>query len=408
MALTSDSGNGMVVKFSVIHELVEEALVKLQILFADLLQDDKLQDYESRENEQRSFRSAQEAQIRPISSHRPLTSERPFTGESGPSDVAYVTTNHAYEDLESGEGIESFVRTAEDDSEHNSISTASSLWNLPHRAWEVDIFLKDAELSVEKRMESHEDGTLIEGWIGDLKAQRLKLKATQQQTLMQGRRAMEAVRKVQVRLVEIEAAYGQSQKRETNAIETLTAIKEEMTLLQATYRKCAIENHALKLQLGHENEVRAEEIKRLNEAFDSMIVRHKAEVSSLRLENTRMKNSNERNVAALKDELISALETRVPKEQFDRLEKQSQKHRIAMEEAQEESLTATQALAAERRSRIEEIQRADQNQLRAQQNTEIWQKRYRQVGETDFFFLLFVVTFVSAARFIFEHRYESL
>ena len=185
MALTSDSGNGMVVKFSVIHELVEEALVKLQILFADLLQDDKLQDYESRENEQRSFRSAQEAQIRPISSDRPLTSERPFTGESGPSDAAYVTTNHAYEDLESGEGNESFVRTAEDDSERNSISTASSLWNLPHRAWEVDIFLKDAELSVEKRMESHEDGTLIEGWIGDLKAQRLKLKATQQQTLMQ-------------------------------------------------------------------------------------------------------------------------------------------------------------------------------------------------------------------------------
>jgi len=121
-----------------------------------------------------------------------------------------------------------------------------------------------------------------------------------------------------------------------------------------------------------------------------------------------MKNSNERNVAALKDELISALETRVPKEQFDRLEKQSQKHRIAMEDAQEESLAATQALAAERRSRIEEIQRADQNQLRAQQNTETWQKRYRQVGETDFFFLLFVVTFVSAARFIVEHRYESL
>jgi len=397
MASTSDSGSGMEVKISTIHEMVEEALIKMQVL-ADLLQNDELQDFESRDSEQHSFRTSQEAQIRPISSDRPLTSDRPFTGESIPADAASIITKHACEDVVSDEGNEGYARIAEDDSERNTISTASSLWNLPHRSWEVDIFLKDAELSVEKRMESNEDGTLIEGWIGDLKAQRLKLKATQQQTLTEGRKAMEAVRKVQHRLVEIEAEHGLSQKRESNAMEILTAIKEELTLLQATYRKCAIDHHALKLQLARENETRAEETERLNEAVDSMIVRHKAEVSSLRLENTRMKNSNERNVAALKGELLSALETRIPKDEFDKIEKTSQNNRIAMEEAQGESLEAIKALSAERQSRIDEMQRADQNQLRAQQNIEIWQKRYRQVSETTFLIAGYLISFCRLTR----------
>jgi hypothetical protein len=295
-------------------------------------------------------------------------------------------TRDAFEDHLADDSCddEHFVRASEEDVDRNSISTASSLFNIPHRSWEVDIFLKDAELSVEKRMGKHEDGTLIEQWIGGLKVQRLKLIATQRETAMEGRRGIEAVRKVQERLVQIEAAFSQSQKREPITIDALAAVKEELVLLQDTYRKCAIEKNALDVQMARDYENRAEENQKFNAAVDSLIVRHKAEVSSLRLEIVRMKNSNERKTAALKDELNNVLENRIPKDQMQQMEKQNKTLRIAAEEAKKESLAAFSALSAERQSRLEEMQHNDRNELRAQQNITLWQSRCRQVSASVF------------------------
>jgi hypothetical protein len=113
-------------------------------------------------------------------------------------------------------------------------------------------------------------------------------------------------------------------------------------------------------------------------------VRHKAEVSSLRLEIVRMKNSNERKTAALKDELNNVLENRIPKDQMQQMEKQNKTLRIAAEEAKKESLAAFSALSAERQSRLEEMQHNDRNELRAQQNITLWQSRCRQVSASVF------------------------
>ena len=92
-----------------------------------------------------------------------------------------------------------------------------------------------------------------------------------------------------------------------------------------------------------------------------------------------MQNSNERNLASLKDEVKVLLETRIPKEKFQQIEKQNRKLRVAVEDAQKESLAAAVALSAERESRIEEMRRSDQQELRAQKNIELWQKRCRKV-----------------------------
>jgi delta 1-pyrroline-5-carboxylate dehydrogenase len=140
-----------------------------------------------------------------------------------------------------------------------------------------------------------------------------------------------------------------------------------------------LDKHAQSLKMAHDHETRTEENKKLNEAVDALILRHKAEVSSLRLEIVRMQNSNERNLASLKDEVKVLLETRIPKEKFQQIEKQNRKLRVAVEDAQKESLAAAVALSAERESRIEEMRRSDQQELRAQKNIELWQKRCRKV-----------------------------
>jgi hypothetical protein len=376
-----DSGDNVKEKFSKIHEMVGEALAKMQDLAASLQQDDRPHDFENVENVHITFRSFQDSP-RPISSESQLTSNRPFTEGSHYIEAPFIITKDSFGEHMAEGNHELLAAGFEDENDRISVSTASSLFNVPHRAWEVDLFLKDAELSVEKRMESQDDGMFIEGWIDDLKVQRLKLTAAQRETAMEGRRGIEAVRKVQERLAAIEAAFSQSQKREPATMGSLAAMKEELTLLQSIYRKCAVEKHALSLQLNQDQEIRAEEIKKLNAAFDSMILRHKAEVSSLRLENTRMKNSYERNIASLKDELNFLLETRIPREQFQQVEKQIEAFRIAAEEAQKESLHATRALSAERQCRLEEMQQNDQNELRAQQNIKLWQTRCRQVSST--------------------------
>lgn len=383
--MASETGNAedvVKVTFTTIHEMVEAALAKMQDLATSLQSNDEFHDFESRAKEDCSARSFPEAQIRPISGDSQLTSCRTFTEELKDIDAACLVPRDAFEDHLADDSCddEHFVRASEEDVDRNSISTASSLFNIPHRSWEVDIFLKDAELSVEKRMEKHEDGTLIEQWIGDLKVQRLKLIATQRETAMEGRRGIEAVRKVQERLVQIEAAFSQSQKREPITLDALAAVKEELVLLQGTYRKCAIDKNALGVQMARDYESRAEENQKLNAAVDSIIVRHKAEVSSLRLEIVRMKNSNERKTAALKDELNNVLENRIPKEQMQQMEKQNKTLRIAAEEAKKESLAASSALSAERQSRLEEMQHNDRNELRAQQNISLWQNRCRQVS----------------------------
>jgi hypothetical protein len=150
--------------------------------------------------------------------------------------------------------------------------------------------------------------------------------------------------------------------------------------MQDRFQKCAVEKHALSLQISRDHEIRAEENKKLNEAVDSLIVRHKGEVSLLRLEIVRMKNSNERIVTALKDELKSMIDTRIPKEQYRQLEKENKHIRVAAEDAHKHSLAAALALSVERESRIQEMQKNDQNELRAQQNISLWQKRCRQVS----------------------------
>jgi hypothetical protein len=371
-------------KFSRIHEMVEEALAKMHGLAASLQQDDLTHDAERGENEDFTFRYFPEAQLRPISSDSQLTGNRPCTEESKYTEAACLVTKDTFGDHVANGSHENFGRALEDESDLNSVSTASSLFHVPHRAWEVDLFLNDAEMSVEKRMESHDDGMLIEGWIGDLKVQRLKLIAAQRETVMEGRRGMEAVRNVQERLIAIEVAFSQSQKREPITIGALVAVKEELVLLQDSYRKCAAEKHTLSLQLAQDREIRADENKRLAAALDSLILRHKAEVSSLRLENVRLKSSYERNVAALKEELKNLQQTRIPKEQFQQIEKQNDAFRIAAEAAQKASLLATKALSAERQCRLEEMQRSDQNELRAQQNIKLWQMRCRQVSHPMF------------------------
>jgi predicted unusual protein kinase regulating ubiquinone biosynthesis (AarF/ABC1/UbiB family) len=60
-------------------------------------------------------------------------------------------------------------------------------------------------------------------------------------------------------------------------------------------------------------------------------------------------------------ELNFLLETRIPREQFQQVEKQIEAFRIAAEEAQKESLHATRALSAERQCRLEEMQQNDEN-----------------------------------------------
>jgi hypothetical protein len=380
--MASEIGNAedvVKVTFTTIHEMVEATLAKMQDLAASLQSNDEFREFESGEKEECSARSFPEAQIRPISGNSQLTSCRTFTEEHKDMDAAF-------EDHLADDGCDDghFVRASEEDADRNSLSTASSLFNIPHRSWEVDIFLKDAELSVEKRMGKHEDGTLIEQWIGDLKVQRLKLIATQRETAMEGRRGIEAVRKVQQRLVQIEAAFSQSQKREPITIDALAAVKEELVLLQDTYRKCAIEKNALGVQMARDKESRAEENQKFNAAVDSLIVHHKAEVSSLRLEIVRMKNSNERKTAALKDELNNVLENRIPKDQMQQMEKQNKTLLIAAEEAKKESLAAFSALSAERQSRLEEMQHNHRNELSAQQNISLWQSRCRQVSASVF------------------------
>jgi hypothetical protein len=369
-------------KFSKIHGMVEETLAKMQDLAASLQQDDRPLDFENGENANFTFHSLQEAQILPISRESKPTSNRPFTDQSDYIEAAFLSKNSFGEHMADG-SKELLARASEDESDRISNSTASSLFNLPHRAWEVDLFLKDAEISVDTRIENQSDGMLIEEWIEDLKVQRSKLIAAQNATAMEGRRGMEAVRKVQERLVAIEAAFSQSQKREPMTVSALAAIKDEHILLQSVYRKCAVEKHALSLQLSQDQEIRAEENKRLNGAFDKMILRHNAEVSSLRLENSRMKNSYERNVAALKEERKVLLDTRIPMERFEQVERQIETFRIAAQEAQKESLLATRLLSAERQCRLEEMQQNDQNELRAQQNIKLWQDRCRQVSSTD-------------------------
>jgi hypothetical protein len=377
-----DSEDTIKEKFSKIHEMVGEALAKMQDLTSSLQQDDRPHDFENGENENFTFRSFQDVQARPISSGSQVTTSRPFTEESNYIESAFLITKDSFGEHVADSNNELLERASEEESDRISVSTASSLFHLPHRAWEVDLFLKDAEMSVEKRIQSQDDGMLIEGWIEDLKVQRLKLIAAQRDTAIEGRKGMEAVRKVQERLIGIEAAFSQSQKREPMTLGALAAIKEELSVLQSVYRKCAVEKHALSLQLSQEQETRAEENKRLNAAFDSIMLRQKAEVSSLRLENARMKSSNERTVAALKDELKVLLETQIPREQFQRVEKQMESYRITAEGAQKESLRATKALLAERQSRLEEMQQNDKNELRAQQHIKLWQRRCRQVSST--------------------------
>ena len=382
----SESGETMKEKMFKIHELAEEALSKMQHL-ADLLQEDDTQnDLES--EEYGVFRSFPEAQKRPLSNDSQATTCRPLTEEHMSTDDAHFVPFNPKDDFEGhfADGSSGDER-ASGAAENESATTASSLFNVPHRAWEVEIFLKDAELNVENRIESHNGTSLMDGWIDDLKAQRMKLMDTQKKTAMEGRRGIEAVRKVQKSLAEIEVAFSQSQKREPITLDALAAIREELKLLQEAYRKCALDKHAQSLQMAHDHETRAEENKKVNEAVDSLILRHKAEVSSLRLEIVRMQNSNERNLASLKDEVKVLLETRIPKEQFQQVEKQNRKIRVAVEDAQKESLAAAVALSAERECRIEEMRRNDQKELRAQQNIELWQNRCRKVWFVDSFFL---------------------
>ena len=373
----------MKLKLLKIHEKAEEALTKMQHL-ANLLQDeDNVNEFESGENEYR-IRSISEVQIWPNSSDSQLSNCRLLTEERVHDEAHYpplLPKDDFAVHLEDGgsSGDERTARAAEDENDRKSINSASSLFNMPHRAWEVDIFLKDAELSIEKRME-YDGSPLIDAWIGDLKAQRLKLIHTQQETAMKGRQGIEAVQKVLQTLVEIEAAFSLSQKREPITLDALAAVKEELALMQDRFQKCAVEKHALSLQISRDHEIRAEENKKLNEAMDSLIVRHKGEVSLLRLEIVRMKNSNERIVTALKDELKSMIDTRIPKEQYRQLEKENKHIRVAAEDAHKHSLAAALALSVERESRIQEMQKNYQNELRAQQNISLWQKRCRQVS----------------------------
>jgi hypothetical protein len=94
-----------------------------------------------------------------------------------------------------------------------------------------------------------------------------------------------------------------------------------------------------------------------------------------------MKNSNERNVAALKDDINKLLQSRIPKEQFLQTETQCNQLREALEEARKQSMAATSALLLERRSRIEEMQRHDHNELRAKANIDEWKTRCREVSD---------------------------
>jgi hypothetical protein len=387
MALeTGHSEDIMKGTFTTIHEMVEAALAKMQELAASLQSDDEFHDFESGEEKNCNARSFPLDQMRPIqvSGNSLLTGSRPLTKEHKDIDAACLVTKDAFKDHLTDDSCddEHLERASEEDFDQNSISTAFQY--IPHRSWEVDIFLKDAELSVEERMGKHEDGTLIEQWIGGLKVQRLKLIATQRETAVEGRRGIEAVRKVQERLVQIEAAFSQSQKREHITIDALAAVKEALALLQDTYRKCAVDKHALGVQMAKDHEIRAEENQKINVAVDSLIVRHKAEVSSLRLEIVRMKNSNERNMAALQDELNSMLENRIPKDQLQQVEKQNKTLCIAAEEAKKEYLAASRALSAERQSRLEEMQHNDRNELRAKENIKLWQSRCRQVSASFF------------------------
>lgn len=385
--MNNDAGETTKDKLLKIHEMVEEALTKMQHLAGTLQEDDNLHDFEREEKLNYDIRSIPAVQIMSISRDGLLACNRTNTEEqvlvhSDAEHVMQYDKDPFEEDVVDGSsGDERITRGAEDENDRKSISTSSSLFNAPHRAWEVDLFLKDAELSVEKRMESHDDGKLIDEWIWDLKSQRLKLTAAQQETALEGRRGIEAVRKVQSSLVDIEAAFSQLQKREPMTLDALAAVREELKVLQEAYRSCAIQKHALSLQLSNEREIRAQENKTLNDAVDSLIVRHKAEVSSLRLDIVRMKNSNERTVTALKNENKVLNESRIPREEFQQIEKQNKTLRFAAEEAKKDSLVSAKALSAERQSRIEEMQRSDKNELRAQENIELWKTRCRQVRQ---------------------------
>jgi hypothetical protein len=152
-------------------------------------------------------------------------------------------------------------------------------------------------------------------------------------------------------------------------------------MLQELYRQCAVEKHAENLKAVQDQQKHAEDSQILQAAVDRIVVQHKAEVSSLRLENLRMKNSNERNVAALKEDINKLLQSRIPKEQFLQTETQCNQLREALEEARKQSMAATSALLLERRSRIEEMQRHDHNELRAKANIDEWKTRCREVSD---------------------------
>lgn len=384
----NDAGETTKEKLLKNHEMVEEALTKMQHLAGILQEDDSLHDFERADNLNNDIRSIAAVHIMSNSRDGLLAYNRTNSeeqllvhsdAEQNENVMQYDKDQFEEDVVDGSSGDERITTGAEDENDRKSISTSSSLFNAPHRAWEVDLFLKDAELSVEKRMESHDDGKLIDKWIWDLKSQRLKLTATQQETALEGRRGIEAVRKVQSSLVDIEAAFSQLQKREPMTLDALAAVREELKVLQETYRSCAIQKHALSLQLSNEREIRAQENKTLNDDVDSLIVRHKAEVSSLRLDIVRMKNSNERTVTALKNENKLLNETRIPREEFQQIEKQNKNLRVAAEEAKKDSLALAKALSAERESRIEEMQRSEKIELRAQENTELWKTRCRQV-----------------------------